>query len=254
MPGGEPDAASLEQVRDGIGTVSAAAVTSSDNHGHIFAATDGLYQYFNGQVRPISDQIDDLWTDTSHAYYVDPDLLESCCISARDEVVHFSYRTTGDSFNTKTIRCDFRSGEPRWSTSPLGYQSFYVDSKRAWWGGGTGGSLYRLDDPSISPNNITWEVWTKQYPIRDTFMGEQAYAVTIDIDTDGTNVTAELYDQDDALLATWTLNTTARSKVRKLMPREGTHDRLSLRIYSSNTASVRTLYGIAFETDEARLD
>lgn len=253
MPGGDSDNASLEQIRDGIGTVSAAAVTSTESHGHIFAATDGLYQYFNGVIRRITDQIDDLWTDSTHPYYVDPDLLESCCISARDEVVHFSYRTTGDTFNTKTIRCDFRSGEPRWSTSPLGYQSFCVDTRRQWWAGGTGGNLYSFDG-GISTSNVEWEVWTKQYPIRDTFMGEQAYAVTVDIDTNGTNVTAELYDQDDTILATWTLNTSARSKVRKLMPREGTHDRLSLRIYSSNTPAVRTLYGVAFETDEARLD
>lgn len=250
--GNDPFQARLEEIRDGQGTPSQQGVAVTDKWGHIFINERGVYRYDGRQVDKISDTIDQLFTDTSNTRYVDPDLLESAAVIARDDQVWISYRTTGDTVNSLTLRLDMRDGRPKWSVSDEWFSSGYVTSERTITVGRRSEIRTYEESPGLT-GSVLFDVTTKYFPVRSALSGEQPYAVWLDVDTQGVDMTAELLDEDGTVIMTWTVNTSDRDKVKKLVPFGDIYERLAVRLYSTDY-QIRKLYGVAFETDEGALN
>lgn len=242
----------LESVDNTVGTPSVTGAVKSEEHGHFFMAKDGIYRYDGRKVSKVSYAIEDLFTDSANADYVDPLLLESCACGTYRDYFLFSYRTTGNSFNTKTIRLDLTGGEPKWSVSQIGYSSFYLDSKGRLLAGDQNDKLYIVDGGGDA-TSVIWRLQTGYRPVRSSLSGEKPQILWVDANFGGATTTVSLLDPDGNTIDSFTSTASGRQKIKRLLPMGNIYDRISLKVSSTSTAA-RKMYGWAVATDEASID
>ena len=243
----------LEQVTTAVGTVSAQSVCALSDGTHLFMAKDGIYQYDGRSVQKISNEVDNLWTDsTLTSYYVDPSKVASVACIAKDKKAWFSYRlSSGTTTNAAQIHVNMEFGSPRITVDTFnGYACYLLGSDGTVWGG-RGTRIVIVEGANDGEVGVTWTVKTKQFPITSALQGKRPVAIVLDAALRGAETTVTVYGDNETTIATYTLTGyDGRSKIRRLLPFKGAYNRVSVQVESLDF-DVRRLYAIGFEAEES---
>lgn len=250
----------LDQLDSRAGVFSTRSATTTEDLGHFFLSKDGIYNLRGGRVTKVSTYIEKLFTDSSNSDYVDPDLLESAVAGSYDKYLLFSYRTTGATYNNRTIRLDLSDDKPKWSVSQRGWGSLYRDSSGRLIAGSNGSEgggtpinhLYVIDGNGDSTSS-TWTVQSGFEPMRSRMTGERPSVMWVDADFAGISTTISLIAPDGTTIDSFTSSANGRQRIKRLIPYGNTYDSMSLKVQSTGVGD-RKLYGWALATDEAAVD
>lgn len=256
--GADATNSTLEQVNSPTGCRAEMGVAATEKYGLIFIGEDGLYRYDGRDVTLISQGIDDIFSDSSHADYAHPDARNLTCMVSRGDKVWISYYagssyTEGTHFPNRTLMLDFQEGKPKWSNSSVGFTSLFKGHDNRLFGGNESNEVYELDK-SDGSTSITWTTQSKYFPISTQFGGDTPDTIWVDADFGNISTTITLLGDEGETIMTWTVTgSNGRTKHRKLVPLGKIYDRMSIRITSAGNAT-RKLFGWGFSTDDARVE
>lgn len=174
-----------------VGVCGENAVAVTDSQGHIFMGKDGIYQFTGERVVKISDVIEDIWADPTNSDYVDPNKMLSVVAYAKNDIVMFGYRTTGETNNSRGIVLDMRDGRANFATTQFNYDTLHKGFDGTVFGGTTGNTLYRVD-----PGSFAAEINTAVFRTPLFLIHGQLEEITLDADLAGQTVVVSVYKDD----------------------------------------------------------
>ena len=243
------DDSRFEEIESPVGLAGEWAVAALDGQqGHIFLAKSGLYMFDGARVNEISFPIEPMFTDPSHADYINPLYMSSAVmVTSRDRMMLFYATTSGG--NNRMLWGDFQDpSAPNFSVYEWSHTSAWREKSSNYIvAGDSAGKVYLLDSGWADANGtVDWELTTKEYPLNEgkPFMLDE---VVLDADFAGvsTTVTVATRARGVAKSCTFINTTSGRQRVKLKVPSYMKGEVCSLTV-SSSSDTKRALYGVGW--------
>jgi len=250
-----PTDARLVKVEGDVGLAAEWAVASLANGVHLFLAKSGLYLLQGNQITEVSFPIEDLFFDSTHEDYINPDFMSSARMASHRDRVWMTYGK--DSANDRVLFMDFQDpGNPKFSTKvdTLTWVAKEVKGNILI-GGDASGYVYQMDTGTAdNAAAIDWAVKTKDYALGDNDLAVQICSVVLDADLGGASTTVTLTADHGGTARTFsfTRSTAGRQRHVQKVPPTMKCETFNVSVSSSATAD-RALYGVGFEYEELGL-
>jgi hypothetical protein len=194
----------------------AEVVLSSGQPAHVFLASNGLYLFDGQSAVEVSRDIEELFTNPSHADAFNLNRLGDAVMTSHRDRLWLSYAAGGSQTNNRTLRVDFQDQQtPRASILPYGYTTLARDRVlNAPIGGDGGGTTYKIENGSGG----LWEPTTRDYDFGESTRLKKFEEVVIDADLGGHSTTMTV-TTDLGREAVYILNGTGRQRYSRHLPK-----------------------------------
>lgn len=243
------DDSRFEEIESPVGLAGEWAVAALDGQqGHIFLAKSGLYMFDGARVNEISFPIETMFTDSSHADYINPLYMSSAVmVTSRDRMMLFYATTSGG--NDRMLWGDFQDpSSPKFAVYDWAHTSAWREKANNYIvAGDSAGKVYVLDSGWADANGtMDWEFTTKEYQLNEgkPFMLDE---VVLDADFAGvsTTITVATRARGVAKSCSFTNTTSGRQRVKLKVPTYMRGEVCSLAV-SSSSDTKRALYSVGW--------
>lgn len=243
--------ARFEEIESPVGCAGEWAAAALDGQqGHLFLAKSGIYLFDGARVNEISYAIEPLFTDPTHADYIEPQWMQQAVMVTSRDRMYLSYRTgTTEGDNNRILLGDFQdTASPNFTVLSWEAVSMWRErSDNSLLAGDSNGFLWLMDSGWASAGAaIAWSLQTKEFALNDT-KAFKVDEVVLDADFNGatTTVTVSARARGNDKSATFTSTATGRQRLKFKQPVWMKGEVVDVAV-SSSAATKRALYAVGW--------